>query len=287
VVQFARAAAAEGFALYVAPIGEEFWALAAWPELANLWGDAAPPCDVGALLELGFDIDEVLRHVRQVPTVGPGTRLSDLYLDVPVVRPRAIVGVARNGPRGSGLSPVLFSKMSNALAADGAAVAIPQGSSALDYEGELVAVMGARARNVDPADALTFVAGYTIMNDLTARDLKRDGEPWLRSKSSDGFAPLGPVVLAAVDVVDPDRLMITTRVNGEVRQHGCYADLTLGVSHSVSLVSHTLTLQAGDLVACGTPPGSGFQLDPPQYLAPGDTVEVTVDAIGRLRNYVV
>jgi 2-keto-4-pentenoate hydratase/2-oxohepta-3-ene-1,7-dioic acid hydratase in catechol pathway len=172
--------------------------------------------------------------------------------------------------------PLFFFKPRSALIGDGDSVVSPPESSQLEYEGELAAVIGKRVRNLGPREAMDAVAGYTIANDITARDLQRLDSQWTRAKGWDTFAPLGPWVETDIDPADVE---IQTIVNGEVRQHSSTRNLIFGVAELVSEASRLMTLEPGDVIATGTPPGVG-------RLEVGDVVEVKVAGIGALRNVV-
>ena len=173
--------------------------------------------------------------------------------------------------------PLVFFKPPSALVPTGAAIVLPALSSRVDYEGELVVVIGRRCRNVAEEDALSVVGGYTLLNDVTARDLQqRDGQ-WARAKGFDTFAPCGPVVVTDLDATD---LELKTLVNGVVRQQGRTSQLIFPIPRLIAHISRFCTLEPGDLISTGTPSGVG-------PLAPGDTVEVWAAGIGSLINPVV
>jgi 2-keto-4-pentenoate hydratase/2-oxohepta-3-ene-1,7-dioic acid hydratase in catechol pathway len=173
--------------------------------------------------------------------------------------------------------PLIFLKPPSALLAPGAAIELPQESSQVEHEGEIGVVIGTRARRVTPEAALAHVAGYTCLNDVTARDLQRGDGQWSRAKGFDTFCPVGPRVVAGLD---PSALEVTCRVNGTVRQHGHARDMIFPIPMLISYVSGIMTLEPGDIIATGTPEGVG-------PLAPGDLVEVEIPGIGVLANPVV
>ncbi|MBQ3192090.1 MAG: fumarylacetoacetate hydrolase family protein [Oscillospiraceae bacterium] len=183
-------------------------------------------------------------------------------------------------------APVLFNKFSNALAADGDSVYLDPAYREYDYEAELVAVMGRPARNVAPEEALDYVFGYTCGNDLSTRDLQfARSNQWLLSKTFDGFAPIGPCVVTA-DSINPNDLAIGSRVNGEQRQNSRTSDMIFSVAEIISDLSKHFTLLPGDLIFTGTPQGvmHGYPADKKNWLKPGDTVEITIEGIGSLKN---
>lgn len=183
--------------------------------------------------------------------------------------------------------PLLFAKWPNAVIGDGDAIVIPPGIEEVDYEAELAAVIGARVKGVSVENALEAVAGYACLNDVSARSIQFSDGQWTRAKSLDTFCPIGPRVVDASEVGDPQSLRIECRVNGETLQDGSTADMIFGVAELVAFISETITLEPGDVIATGTPPGVAMGRPEPRYLAPGDTVEIEIERIGVLTNRVV
>jgi 2-keto-4-pentenoate hydratase/2-oxohepta-3-ene-1,7-dioic acid hydratase in catechol pathway len=180
--------------------------------------------------------------------------------------------------------PLLFGKFPNALSGPGDAIVLPPESSHVDAEAELAVVIGAEGRRVSEADALDLVAGYTVANDVTARDLQsRDGQ-WLRAKGFDTFCPVLPRVAPAAELGDGSGLRIVQRLNGEALQDSTTSDLIFGVPRLVAHASAVFTLRPGDLILTGTPAGVGVHRKPPVALAAGDTVEIEIEGIGTLSN---
>jgi acylpyruvate hydrolase len=256
---------------------------------------AAGLADVRAAIERDGALDALRTIAARLPEAGlePLQRAA-LKLAPPVVTPSKMLCVGLNyalhaheGGVPVPERPVLFAKLPNALIGDGEDVRKPDVTDELDYEGELAVVIGRRAAGVHRSEALDYVAGYTIMNDVSARDLQRGEPQWLRAKSLDTFAPLGPVLLTADEVPDPSRLRIRTLVNGELRQDEGCDDMVFGVPELLEFISHAITLEPGDVIATGTPSGVGLGFDPPRYLHPGDLVEITIEPIGTLRSTVV
>jgi 2-keto-4-pentenoate hydratase/2-oxohepta-3-ene-1,7-dioic acid hydratase in catechol pathway len=197
------------------------------------------------------------------------------------IAPSKIIGIGQNyrahaAEMGKGIptEPLMFLKPPSALLAPGQAIERPAGYARVDYEGELGVLIGRRARHVEVADALTFVAGYLCINDVTVRDLQAKDGQWTRAKGFDTFCPVGPRV---VEGLDPRDLRITTRVNGEVRQDSRTSDLIFDVATLIAFASRHMTLEPGDLISTGTPAGVG-------NLAVGDEVEVEIEGVGALRN---
>jgi 2-keto-4-pentenoate hydratase/2-oxohepta-3-ene-1,7-dioic acid hydratase in catechol pathway len=224
-------------------------------------------------------------------------------------RPGKIVCVGLNyhehvaeGGREAPTRPLLFSKFANAVVADGEPIIRPEGTAALDLEVELCVVIGKEARRVAAADAMDHVAGYVVVNDVSARDWqgipaalqpgeKGDGQ-WLRAKGSDTFLPMGPVFVTA-DELDPSagvRLRswrITPDGTEHLMQDGTTADMIWGIPALIEFISAAVTLEPGDVIATGTPSGVGVFRDPPVFLEPGDRVRCEVDGIGSIENPVI
>ncbi|MGW7545190.1 fumarylacetoacetate hydrolase family protein [Streptomyces sp. NPDC054770] len=183
--------------------------------------------------------------------------------------------------------PIVFSKVPTAVTGPYDEIDPHLGvTSALDYEAELAVIIGRGGRGIPAERALEHVWGYTVINDVTARDLQRDHQQWLLGKSLDTFAPMGPWAVTADEVGDPAKLVVSSTVNGEPRQKAPVADLIFAVPELVRVISAGITLQSGDIIATGTPAGVGIGFQPPRFLAPGDVVECTVTGLGTLRNTV-
>jgi 2-keto-4-pentenoate hydratase/2-oxohepta-3-ene-1,7-dioic acid hydratase in catechol pathway len=184
--------------------------------------------------------------------------------------------------------PVVFSKLNNSLAGNGEDVPlIADVASEFDYEVELCAVIGKTAKNVAEADALSYVAGYCTANDLSTRDLQMRSSQWLIGKTSDKFLPLGPYLVTADEVGDPQKLRLTCTVNGQVRQDSNTSDMIFTVAQIVSYCSQFFTLEPGDLILTGTPSGVAMGMANKPWLKKGDIVEVEVEKLGRLTNKMV
>lgn len=182
------------------------------------------------------------------------------------------------------VEPPLFAKWANAISGPQDDVILPTNSQAVDYEVELGVVMGQRARRVSVNDALDYVFGYTVINDVSARDLQFRTSQWLAGKIADGFAPMGPGVVERDDVGSSQGLTLETWVNGELRQHGHTSDMIYDVPALVSYLSHLVTLEPGDVIATGTPAGVGMSRKPPRYLHPGDVVRMRIAGVGTIEN---
>lgn len=213
---------------------------------------------------------------------------------LPAVNPSKILAIGRNyfehaaeGGSEPPPAPLVFNKLPNSLSAHGAPVVLPTVSGAVDYEAELAVVIGRRAKRVSEREALEYVFGYTLINDVTARDLQRGDGQWVRGKGLDTFAPLGPFVTTRDEVPDVHALRIEGRLNGEVMQSSNTSKMIFKVPYLVSYISQGITLEPGDVIATGTPEGVGFFRKPPVLLKAGDVFEVTIETLGTLRNAVV
>jgi len=182
--------------------------------------------------------------------------------------------------------PIIFSKVPECVIADGEDIRYPLGlSDSVDYEAELAVVIGKGGRGIAKADAMSHVWGYTIINDVTARDLQSRHRQWLIGKSLDTFGPMGPILVTA-DEVDPLDMGIRCWVNGELRQESNTRDLIFDIPTLIESLSAGITLQPGDIIATGTPAGVGIGFNPPKFLKPGDQVTVEIDGIGKLTNHI-
>ncbi len=245
------------------------------------------------VVPMGRDIVEFLAG-REDPVDGLPVPLSSLELTAPVPRPGKIVCAGLNYrdhaiETGKPIpeEPVLFAKFSNSVTSDGAEVALPALSDEVDWEAELAVIIGATASGVSVQDAMDHVAGYTCVNDLSARDLQRSGGQWTRGKAIDDFLPMGPCLVTPDEVGDPQDLAISCSLNGSIVQRSTTSEMVFGVAELVSIISQTLTLEPGDCLATGTPPGVGMAMDPPRFLRPGDVVVVDIERVGSLTTVMV
>lgn len=245
--------------------------------LKTFWADAA-----GYLSRPGSGPTHPVDDVQLVPPVLPGARVICIGLNY-------LKHIAEGSYAAQPIPefPTLFARWPVSLTVDGAAVPIPSNEDGLDWEGEIVAYVGQTLVDATPEQALAGVVGYSTFNDLTSRRAQKLTSQWILGKNGDKSGPLGPIVPAA-EVGDlQDGLRVRTRVNGETVQDGCTDQMVYTVGDTLSLISHTFTLQPGDLLATGTPSGVGYGRTPPVLLQPGDVVEVEVDRLGVLRNTVV
>ena len=226
--------------------------------------------------------------------------LAEATLRPPIPRPGKLIGVGLNYVEHVDESsrtldtakdlperPVLFDKPATAVVGpEGEVLHDGRLTAQLDWEVELAVVIGRAARGVDAADALDHVFGYSVVNDISARDQRRSGQ-WFFSKGQDTYAPFGPVLVTAAELGDPQDVGLRLRVNGETKQDSNSRHMLFKVADLIADISSGMTLEPGDVIATGSPAGVGAGMTPPQFLQPGDTVEAEIDGIGVLRNFVV
>ncbi len=250
-------------------------------EVEDLAGDALLPDSIDRLRRL---------DVSALPAVAPGVRIGPCVGQV-----GKLVGIGLNysdHAAESGMDlpsePVLFMKATSAVSGPYDQVVLPPGSTKTDWEVELGVVIGRPAKNVLEAQALSHVAGYCVVNDLSERAFQLEGAgQWVKGKSADGFAPIGPWLVTSDEVPDPQRLGLWLEVDGHRHQDGNTAMMIFGVRQLVSYVSRYMSLQPGDIISTGTPTGVGMGYDPPQYLRAGNIMRLGVDGLGEQRQKVV
>jgi 2-keto-4-pentenoate hydratase/2-oxohepta-3-ene-1,7-dioic acid hydratase in catechol pathway len=246
--------------------------------LEEFWADPARLMAVADLGAVTLDVEDL----ELVPPVLPGARVICIGLNY-------LAHVAEGSYRDEGVPefPTLFARWPASLTVAGVPVPVPADEAGLDWEGEVMAWVGAPLVDATPDEALAAVVGYSTFNDLTSRRAQKLTSQWILGKNGDRSGPLGPLVPAA-EVGDlRDGLQVRTRVNGEVVQEGRTDEMVYTVGDTLSLISRTLTLRPGDLLATGTPAGVGYSRTPPWLLQPGDVVEVEVERLGVLANPIV
>ncbi|MCW2996090.1 MAG: hydrolase family protein [Conexibacter sp.] len=261
------------------------------PHAVLLDGDRAVP--LRGVAELGLETpssllaDPPLDHASAVPT-------ADVVFRAVVPRPGKIICVGLNyrahvaeSLRDEPEYPVLFTKFASTLTGPFAALAVPAESTKVDYEGELVVIVGERVRRAAPAQALRAVAGYAVANDVSMRDFQHKSHQWLQGKAWDASTPVGPALVTADEVGDPQALALRTIVNDTILQEATTDLMIFDVATLVSTISQFATLEPGDLILTGTPGGVGVRRDPPVLLAPGDVVAVEVDGVGRIESTMI
>jgi 2,4-diketo-3-deoxy-L-fuconate hydrolase len=253
-------------------------------------GDTLNFATLQQLIEAGPDVLSLVRSAAAMLPSDAGRLLKNSIYSAAVIRPPITLAVGLNyDEHASELSldndsgPVLFSLFPNSLTGHNREVAIPtQVSSEVDYEGELGVIIGKAVKDVSPAEALDAVFGYTVINDITARDLQFREPQWSRCKSFDGFTPVGPFVVTADEIDDPQDLHITTDVDGLRVQDSSTSFMVKSVAQLISALSEATTLQPGTLISTGSPGGAGRSRKPQLFLVPGTEVTVTISRLGSL-----
>jgi 2-keto-4-pentenoate hydratase/2-oxohepta-3-ene-1,7-dioic acid hydratase in catechol pathway len=249
------------------------------------------------LKPMGFD--SLLQFIESGTTIGNSVsgskyRLADVQLLAPIPRPKKLICVGlnyRDHAEETGAQipkvPTIFNKFATAVIGPGANVVLPKVSKAPDYEAEFAFIIGQGGRNIAADDWKKHVFGYTLVNDVTARDYQRATTQWLMGKTFDTFAPMGPWIVTAEEIADPHDLDIQMEINGEILQDSNTRELIFKIPDLIAFLSSVFTLEPGDIVSTGTPAGVGFARKPPRYLHAGDQMTVRIPPIGELHNPVV
>ena len=267
------------------------------PRAAVLEGETLRP------LEAVDSLDELLALAPAARTaalreLGAAVPLSQATLLAPLYPRKNVFCVGRNylahaeeGARARGEElklptvPTFFSKAPTSITGPGATLHLDGAiSQKYDWEAELAVVIGTRCKNVREEDALDVIFGYTCLNDVSARDLQNATTQWFKGKTLDDTCPLGPWIVTADEIGDPQQLDVTLRLNGEVKQHASTSSMIFSIARIISYLSQGVTLEPGDIIATGTPEGVGFARTPPEFLKDGDVMEVEVSKIGILRS---
>ncbi len=249
---------------------------------------------------LGF-VTETLVHYDALDLHRAGVVQSSdtVRLCAPIPRPGKIIGIVRNYSAKSGAEskaidssgdppkePILFLKAPSSVIGPVDDIVLPEVAHEVDYEGELAAIVGTTAYRVNFEDALDCLAGYCIANDVTARDFQNQRGQHFLGKSCDTFAPLGPALVTTDEVEDPQNLWIRTTVSGEIVQEGRTSEMYFSLAETIHFASQLMTLEPGDVILTGTPAGVGAARTPPRFLQDGDIVEIEIERLGRILNYV-
>ena len=251
------------------------------------------PATMADLIAGGSASLDILRRAAESGAIaGRGRALHDAELLAPLPRPGKVIAIGRNYREHlteEGVeppaAPLIFAKWPSSVVGPGAEIRWDPGlTGQVDYEAELAVVIGKRARRVDPGEALGHVFGYTCLNDVSARDLQFGDGQWVRGKSLDTFCPMGPVLVTADEIGDPQDLAISCTVGDERLQDSRTSAMYFGIAEIISYCSRSFTLEPGDVIATGTPGGVGVFRDPPRFLQDGDRVVVEIERIGRLEN---
>ncbi|MBN2542620.1 fumarylacetoacetate hydrolase family protein [bacterium] len=274
------------------------------------YDESAPPWlhNMRALLEEGNSAMDVVRgmydQIRNVQVGSEGYlnfrqhavvhHISEVKILAPILDPEKLICIGRNyrdhcEEQGHPIPdrPTLFSKFNTAIIATDDFIVKPRITEKLDYEGELAFVIGKGGRHIRADRAMEHIAGYTILHDVTARDIQFSDKQWLRGKSFDTFAPMGPFLVTKDEVGNPHKLNLKTFVNGKLMQDSNTSNLIFQVDYLIYFISQAITLKPGDVIATGTPGGVGVFRDPPIFLKAGDEIEIKIDKLGSLKNTVV
>ncbi len=246
-------------------------------------------------IEMGKEFTDKVQQLVETVTVEAYLPLDSLTLLAPIPTPRKnIFCVGKNyaehaiemgSKEDIPTDPIVFSKAPTSVIGSGAKVLNHQEvTDELDYEGELAVIIGKKGRGISREEALDYVFGYTILNDVTARDLQKRHKQYLIGKSLDTSCPMGPWVVHASNIENPNHLAIETKVNGEVRQFSNTENFIFSIEEIIHVLSRGMTLEPGDIIATGTPAGVGKGFKPPRFLKPGDEMEITIEKIGTLIN---
>jgi acylpyruvate hydrolase len=262
--------------------------------------EAYVPSDMNGFLQGGKESMELAKNAIEFALntrEDKGRKLvfaqSDVKVEAPVPQPGKMICVGHNYrehilemKREIPPFPVVFAKFANTVIGPQDDIPFFPVSEQLDYEAEFAFVIGKRARNVSQEDALDYVAGYTIVNDVTYRDIQRRTLQWLQGKTVEGSAPMGPWLVTTDELTDPSGLEVVLAVNGEERQHTNTANLVFTVPYLVEFLSNLMTLEPGDVILTGTPGGVGVAMNPQTFLKDGDVVRIAIEKIGTLENKV-
>jgi 5-oxopent-3-ene-1,2,5-tricarboxylate decarboxylase/2-hydroxyhepta-2,4-diene-1,7-dioate isomerase len=249
------------------------------------------PADLDALIARLPSYLEAIKELAQGKALDQIWQEAGVVTVAPLPRPKRILAIGRNySEHAKELGneapdePIVFQKASSSVIGPGQPIVIPPHRGRVDFEGELAVVIGREGQNVSEAEAMSFVAGYTLINDVTARDEQKRAQarnlPWFLSKSHDTFCPMGPCFVTADEIKDPHALQLTTSVNGEIKQQASTSEMLFSIPKLIAYLSQQMALEPGDVIPTGTPPGVG-------PLHPGDTVEVYIPEIGTLTNPVI
>jgi 2-keto-4-pentenoate hydratase/2-oxohepta-3-ene-1,7-dioic acid hydratase in catechol pathway len=269
--------------------------------VVDLAHDPSLPTDMAALVALG---DEGISAAQRVRDDEAAPIVSEPELLAPIRPPNNIMAIGKNyhahalefSKSGFDASettaipqhPIVFTKALSSIIAEGEAIELssdPSGTS--DYEGELAVIIGKGGMNISKADAFDHVYGYTVINDVTAREVQQQHVQFFLGKSAATFGPMGPAIVTADEIDDITEAMLRTRVNGEIRQESQINLLIFDIPTIIETISRTVRFEPGDVIATGTPAGVGIGFDPPKFLQPGDVVEVDIEGVGTLTNPVI
>jgi len=250
--------------------------------------------DVKAVLSAGEAALGKVRDLLEGLPVGSGLALADIRLLAPLANAEKLIFIGLNYRDHAAeakmeipATPTVFAKFANAVVNPGDSIVLPSASSKPDYEAEFAFVIGKRGKHIQAARWREFVAGYTIINDVSARDFQMATSQWIMGKTCDTYCPMGPWLVTADEIANPHNLRIECLLNGETMQSSNTGELIFKIPELLEHLSQAMTLEPGDVVSTGTPAGVGFSKRPPRWLRPGDECVVRVEGLGELRNPVV
>lgn len=250
--------------------------------------------DMLAILSGGAPARAKIENWMYNPPADASALLDSVTLQAPIPKPPKLICVGLNYSDHAVESkmeipkvPTIFAKFATAVIGPGQPIILPKNSTQPDYEAEFAFVIGTGGRHIPAEEWRRHVFGYTLMNDVSARDFQMATSQWMMGKTFDTFAPMGPCLVSADEIADPHALDISLRINGEVLQQSNTRQLIFKIPELIAYLSSVVTLEAGDVVSTGTPAGVGYARKPPRFLQPGDDVVISVDQIGELRNPVV
>ena len=256
--------------------------------------DPALPAEMIALLQGGPEALARARRALDAAPAGNARLLASVTLRAPVPRPGKIICIGLNYRDHAAESavavpdyPTVFAKYASCVIGSGEAIVLPKLSEQVDYEGELGVVIGRTARHVPESSALEYVAGYLPFNDVSARDFQHRTSQWTIGKTFDTFGPMGPALVTADEVPDPQNLDLRVRIGDEILQSSNTSKMIFSIAHLIAYLSAVLTLEPGDVIATGTPEGVGAARTPQRFLRPGETVRVEIAGLGTLENPIV
>jgi 2,4-diketo-3-deoxy-L-fuconate hydrolase len=262
--------------------------------LADAFGrDGSSFSGMAEFLAQGHQAMESARelHQRALRDWNDWIPLSNVHLHCPVPRPPKIVAIGLNyrdhaeeAHLAIPAQPLFFAKLTSSINGPFDPVIIPRSDPEIDYEAELAVVIGKQAKHVSRDDAYDFVAGYMVLNDVSARKWQFGDKQWTRGKSCDTFCPAGPWLTTRDEISDPHHLRVVARLNGRIVQDSDTSNMIFGVPQLIEHITEAITLESGDIIATGTPAGVGVFHKPPSFLKPGDVIEVKIDGLGAIRN---
>jgi 2-keto-4-pentenoate hydratase/2-oxohepta-3-ene-1,7-dioic acid hydratase in catechol pathway len=246
--------------------------------------------DLITIIEFYDEFVERINEIELEYTI----KIEDVKLLAPYYDPQKIICIGKNylahceeAKAEAPKKPVVFSKYTTAIIGPDDFIIHPEETTQLDFEGELAVIIGKEGKRISKENAFDYIFGYSIMNDVSARDLQFSEGQWVRSKSLDTFGPFGPCLVTKDEISDPQNLTIKTTLNGELMQDGNTNQMIFRIPELIEFISRNITLVPGDIISTGTPSGVGHFHNPPKYLLPNSTIEVEIDKIGVLRNKVV